>query len=103
MSTAILNVDEIQSTTNGWVKSNSHKLDILVTKEEDGTFSTAVLNLPGVHSCGDTELEAMEGIKDAFRGVFQSYVNDGDPIPWENSNEAEIPFASQSRKIYVNA
>ena len=50
--------------------------------EEDGSFSAVVLNLPGTGSCGATEEEAMENVKEAILGVIESYKADGREVPW---------------------
>ncbi len=53
-----------------------------VIPEEDGTFSAVVLNLPGAGSCGDTEAEAIENVKEAIAGVMEEYAESGDEVPW---------------------
>ena len=50
--------------------------------EDDGTFSVIVPDLPGVESCGDTEAEAIENVKEALAGVMAEYHDSGDEVPW---------------------
>lgn len=55
---------------------------IWITPEADGGFSTEVVSLPGVASQGETEGEAVENLKEAFRGAVESYQDAGQEIPW---------------------
>jgi antitoxin HicB len=44
---------------------------VLRSDEEDGGFNVSCPALPGCHSQGDTEEEAIENIKDAIRGCLE--------------------------------
>ena len=55
--------------------------------EDDGSFSAVVINLPGVGSCGDTEAEAIENVKEAMTGVLEEYTESGEDVPWIAADE----------------
>ena len=47
------------------------KHKIILEKESDGRFSAHCLELPGCHSWGETEEEAIENIKEAIAGYME--------------------------------
>ena len=53
----------------------------LLTREEDGGYSTSVLELPGCYSSGDTAEEAMEMLDEAIELWVAVEVEDGHDIP----------------------
>ena len=67
--------------------------------EQDGSFSAIVLNLPGVGSCGDTEAEAIENVKEALIGVMEEYTESGDDVPWIVADE--VVRTSNRRSLWV--
>ena len=75
-----------------------YRCQIRLTREEDGSFSAIVLNLPGCGSCGDTEEEALQNVREAVRGVIESHVAAREDIPWVNS-----PRDAHQLWIVVNA
>ena len=86
-----------------WTKSTkSYRCHILLLKEEDGSYSALVLNLPGAGSCGDTEEEAMRNVREAATGAIESYLSADESIPWIDSTEAEIPDAGKQKWILVH-
>jgi predicted RNase H-like HicB family nuclease len=73
-----------------------------VCPDETTGFYAYAANLPGVVSEGETQEEALDGIKDAFRGVVTVYRESGEPIPWTKEIEA-IPDGAVEKRIVVNA
>ena len=68
-------------------QSTAIQLHILISKEDDEEqFSVVALNLPGCASCGETEDEAIENIKEAARGLIESYNDANQQIPWNNTS-----------------
>jgi predicted RNase H-like HicB family nuclease len=61
-----------------------------------------VLNLSGTGSCGATEEEAIANVKEAVRGVIESYEKDGLSIPWQDSETDDIPEDAKLKWISVN-
>lgn len=53
----------------------------LLTREEDGGYSTSVLEFPGCFSSGDTPEEAMEMLDEAIELWVAVEVEDGHDIP----------------------
>ena len=53
----------------------------LLTREEDGGYSTSVLELPGCFSSGDTPEDAMEMLDEAIELWVAVEVEDGHDIP----------------------
>ncbi len=53
----------------------------LLTREEDGGYSTSVLELPGCYSSGDTAEEAMEMLDEAIELWVAVEIEDGHDIP----------------------
>lgn len=53
----------------------------LLTREEDGGYSTSVLEFPGCYSSGDTAEEAMEMLDEAIELWVAVEIEDGHDIP----------------------
>ena len=53
----------------------------LFTREEDGRYSTSVLELPGCYSSGDTPEHAMEMLDEAIEMWVGAELEDGHDIP----------------------
>jgi predicted RNase H-like HicB family nuclease len=87
------------ATSSEWRRPLAYRLHILITKDKDGTYSAVVLNLPGVGSCGDTEEEAMENVKEAVHGVLESYKEAGEDIPWKDSSSQKI--SADQRQVWI--
>lgn len=85
-----------------WFPREAYRCHIILMEEEDHSFSAVVLNLPGAGSCGATEEEAIENVREAVLGVIESYQEAGEEIPWCNSSECEIPEGAKQRRILVN-
>ena len=78
--------------------------DICFIREDDGSYSAVVMNLPGAGSCGATIEEAERNAKEAVQGVIESHNALGENIPWENSVSCDTPEGSVARKwILVDA
>jgi predicted RNase H-like HicB family nuclease len=87
----------------GWGEAKSYRCHVCLVHEDDGAFSAIVLNLPGAGSCGDTAEEALRNVREAVLGVIESYTEDGERIPWQDSDEREIPDGARLIWIIVNA
>ena len=82
-------------------ESPVYEAEIRLCPEQDGGFSVYVPTLPGVVSEGETQEEATENAREALRAVIESYLNDGEPIPWDRSKTAPEPGEIR-RWIVVN-
>jgi predicted RNase H-like HicB family nuclease len=91
------------SRITDWSPSPAHRFHILLTKDDPDSFSAVVLNLPGAGSCGSTEEEAMENVKEAIRGVLEAYKASGQDIPWKDSAGADIPPGTKQKWIIQDA
>jgi predicted RNase H-like HicB family nuclease len=86
-----------------WVPVDSYRCHVLLISEDDNTLSGVVLNLPGAGSCGATEEETLGNVKEAVKGVIDSYRRSGKAIPWIDSRESKIPEGARQKWILVNA
>jgi len=85
-----------------WIPQNRcYRCHIRLIREDDGSFSAVVLNLPGAGSCGTTEEEALKNVREAILGVIESYAETDSEIPWRGQDEYGIPEGA--RWIIVNA
>jgi predicted RNase H-like HicB family nuclease len=58
-----------------------YEFTVVIERDEDGVFIATVPALPGCHTAGDTEEEALELIKDAIRLHIEARLAAGEPIP----------------------
>lgn len=67
----------------GWeaIEPNTYECRVLLCAEKSG-YSAFATQLPGVLSQGETQLEALENIAEAFRACVQEYQKANDSIPW---------------------
>jgi len=82
---------------------SSVRCHLAILREEDGSFSSIVLNLPGAGSCGDSEEEAVANAREAVVGLIETYKEDGDPIPWKDTTQYSVPEGAVQKWILVNA
>ena len=73
---------------------------VALIREEDGSFSGLVLNLPGAGSSGKTEEDAIRNVKESVCGLIESYKATGDPIPWKDATPGDIP-AGANRPTWI--
>ena len=85
-----------------WGPATSYRCHVLLEKEEDGTYSAIVLNLPGAGSCGDSEADALANVREAVAGAIESYLAAGEEIPWGDSLAADIPGDAKHKWILVH-
>jgi len=107
MSTAEIELsNNAESCTVGkdaWTESKkAYRCHILLLKEEDGSYSALVLNLPGAGSCGDTEEEAVRNVREAVAGAIESYLDADEDIPWSDSLTEDIPESGKQKWILVH-
>ncbi len=83
-----------------WIEglTNAFQCRVLLTPEEDGTYSAHALRLPGVASQGDTFEEALDNIYEAFQAAIQVYLEAGAGIPWA---DAEVDRAKDSDELWI--
>lgn len=89
------------SVTQGKNPNEAYECCVHVCPDATSGFYAYAVNLPGVVSEGDTEQEAIEGIKDAFRGVVQTYRESGESIPWTDCADP-LPDGAVEKRIIVN-
>ena len=85
-----------------WLEKTGYPCHVSLVREDDGQVSAFVLNLPGAASCGDTESEALENVKESVRGLIQVYQEHSDPIPWKDYRSEDIPKGATTQWILVN-
>jgi len=56
------------------------RIEIIVEPDE-GSYHAYCPALKGLHTCGETEKEAIQNAKDAASAYLQSLLKHGDPIP----------------------
>jgi len=86
-----------------WDSLDAYRCHVCTIKEDDGTFSAIVLNLPGCGSCGETEEEAIANVREAVLGVIQSHRAAHEDIPWRGTESDDIPNGANQKWILVNA
>jgi antitoxin HicB len=67
--------------TNAVDGEGTMKFAITLEQDEDGFIIVSCPTLPGCHSQGRTEEEAINNIKEAIRGYIASMRRHGEPIP----------------------
>jgi|SRR6185312_14041604 len=80
-----------------------YRCHLAISRDEDGSVSVVVLNLPGAGSCGKTEEEAIANVREAIQGVIESYLEDGEEIPWRDQAAYSAPPSASQKWILVNA
>ena len=78
-----------------------HECPVYLVAEEDGGFSASVATLPGCHSQGDSEEEALRNIIEALEGVLEAYHAREMPVPWRKP--ARRPAGALIRTVIVHA
>jgi antitoxin HicB len=71
----------IASTTNASIEEGLLKFAITLEQDKAGFIVTSVPALPGCHSQGRTEEEAIANIKEAIRGYVASMRRHGETVP----------------------
>ena len=80
------------------ILSIKHDIDMIF-----GSFSVIVLNLKGCGSCGESEEDAVENVRDAIIEMVASFKDDGVDIPWVDTPEYdEIPDGAKLKWIMVD-
>jgi antitoxin HicB len=57
------------------------EFDVVLVREDGGTYSVTVPGLPGCTSQGETRIEALAMIREAIELHIESLVAHGDPVP----------------------
>ncbi len=65
----------------------------IIEKANDGSYSAYVPDLPGCTSCGDTEAELRENIREAVALYIESLRETGESVP-SPSSTAEVVEAA---------
>ena len=63
---------------------------VILRPIEDGWWLAEVPSLPGCLTQGPTKEEALENIKDAIQAYIAVLQEDGEPIPEDDYQEAEL-------------
>ena len=66
------------------------RFSVRLEQDEDGFVVASCPALPGCHSQGKTEEEAIANITEAIRGYIASMRKHGEPIPAEEVGEVEV-------------
>jgi len=96
------NAVSVYPSEKEWAESHSYRCHVCVIKEDDGTYSAVVLNLPGCGSCGDTEEEALNNVKESILAVVESHCDADEDIPWSDACSDDIPEGAHHKWILVN-
>lgn len=83
------------------LNQQTYECRVLLCPEEEGGFSAHALRLLGVVSQGETKEEALENIREAFRGTILTYRESGQSVPW-GEFEIDRPKDSIERWILVD-
>jgi antitoxin HicB len=67
--------------SGGVIAVKSYLFRIVLTKEDDGRWSTEVPALPGCATCGNTQEEALTNIHDAVEAYIRDMQKAGEEIP----------------------
>jgi predicted RNase H-like HicB family nuclease len=54
---------------------------LVIVEPDDGGFHAFCPALKGLHTCGDTQDEAIENAQDAVIAYIRSIIKHGDPLP----------------------
>jgi predicted RNase H-like HicB family nuclease len=54
---------------------------VVIEKADDGSYSAYVPDLPGCVSCGDTQGQALDAIREAITGHIELLRESGEPVP----------------------
>lgn len=81
----------------------SYRCHLAITREDDSVISVIVLNLPGIGSCGDSEEEAVENVREAIQGAIEGYKANSADIPWRDDTNYSIPDGAKQKWILVDA
>lgn len=68
----------------------------IVVEPDEGSFHSYAPALKGLHSCGQTEEEALQNARDAATAYLQSLIKHGDPIPVGVNIQECIPQQSSA-------
>lgn len=77
------------------------RIDVFIESDETGFYAYCPA-LKGLHTCGDTEEEALQNAKDAATAYLQSSIKHGDPIPVGIIMMEETKEASRLPKVYAS-
>ncbi|MCX6010196.1 MAG: type II toxin-antitoxin system HicB family antitoxin [Chloroflexi bacterium] len=67
--------------TGAFTSEGTTKFAVTLEKDEDGYIVVSCPVLPGCHTQGRTEEEAIANIKEAIRGYVASMRRHGEPVP----------------------
>jgi predicted RNase H-like HicB family nuclease len=83
-------------------RKDAYRVHFHIVPEDDGTYSAVALNLPGAGSCGDTVAAAVENATEAVHGILESYLADGEKIPWADSSAMSVPDGDEQTWVTVH-
>lgn len=71
----------------------AHQFNVKFTPEDDGRWTAEVPALPGCVTWGNTKEEALERIKEAIELYLEVIVEEGKPIPKDQSTFTRVEVA----------
>ncbi len=77
------------------------RCEVYLTPDPEGGYSASVPTLPGCHSHGDTEEEALASIAEALEGCLETYKAEGLPVPWRKATGAPHGVLSRTVAVHV--
>ena len=80
----------------------AYRCHLSIVREDDGSFSAIVMNLPGTGSCGKTVEEAIANAREAISGTIETYMEDKEEIPWIDITQYMIPSSAIQKWILVH-
>jgi antitoxin HicB len=69
------------------------EFDVVLVREDGGTYSVTVPALPGCTSQGETRIEAIAKIREAIELYIESVVGHGDRVPGSAGAEPRVEVA----------
>ena len=81
-------------------QSDVYRCAVDLESDEAGGYSVYVPHLPGVVSEGETEASALENIRKALAAALETYIGDGQSIPWIDA--APVDSSSVRRWVVVH-
>ena len=82
----ISEISDVSVSNVAWIQyppRSCYDCRVALFAEPEGGFSVYAVNLPGVCSQGETEEQALAGIKDSLAAAIGEYLADGE-IPWSD-------------------
>src|SRR5262249_32303631 len=73
---------EVEASQFRLKNTKERYIELVAVPDDEGGYSAYVPILPGVHSQGESLLEALANIEEALDTVLDEYQKGGQPVPW---------------------